>query len=398
MAWGTLYLGRVTLSENYAITKSVEADTTTIQITGQETWPSTLRTFADVKARMDDVLSLNGKTIPIAFSIKTEHNGYYRITGADTDKITWPSEAGRVVWTVTAVSIGPDNEVDVESRLANVVRLNDFSLVGNRWHAPPVGHYAYYSGSTSPGGTVVRTGTYGPHTVYLSLPAGAVPRWGCPVGSYLNGRVRLTVDNVERAAAGTIGGAWVLDNGLLRISPLSSGGQLLVESYDGTQWEGKQWHIAKGGATTSIGTFDSWSVLKNDTECIAIRLLRNGSPGRTLVDLTLRRGARLVEVYVQTDTSTTLGAYLNTTEASTNGTGVNTATANDAAGNKAVVGSARTYTANANGGLSKAAVTKMDFWIGSVVGGTGAVAGDTANDLRDQYIGALAESIWAVNR
>jgi hypothetical protein len=399
MALGTLALGRITLQEGYTVQKTIDGGgTTTITVSGQETWPSGLRTYADVKARADDLLSLQGKILPFDFQYKTELDGYYIVTGVDTNRLNWPAEAGQASWTVTANFVGPDNGTDLESRLANVIRANDFALTGTRWHCPPVGHYAYYTGSTSPSGSVVRVGAAGSETVYLGIPAAAAPRWGCAVGAYGAGRTRLIVDNVERSGTGIQVGAWILDNSLLRVSPLSSGGQLLVESYDGTQWEGKAWHIAKGGATTSLGTIDQWTVVKNDTEMIVIRGMRNASPGRTLVDLTLRRGSRFVEVYLQTDTSTTLGAYLNTTEGFTNGTGVNVATSNDAAGNKAAIGSARSYTANANGGLSKAAVVKMDLWIGSVVGGTGAISGDAANDLRDQYIGALSETIWAVKR
>lgn len=401
MAWGNLMIGRVLTRETYTIQKSVDADGfNNIQITGQDTYPAAGLTFGDLPARRDDLLSLLDKTVPIVFQYKTEDNGYYVITGVDTDRLLWPAEAGRHTWSVTARLIGPDSAVDLESRVANVVRANDFALTGTRWHAPPIGHYAYYTGSTLPAGSVVRTGETGAQTVYTGVPANVSPRWGCAVGSFLGGRVRFLTGNRERSGFNIAVSAtdWQLNNGLLRITPLTSGGQLLVDCYDGTQWEAKQWHLAKGGATTSIGTFDQATVLRNDPEVVVLRLMRNGSPGRTYADLTLRRGSRFLEVYVQTDSSTTLGAYLNTTEAFTNGTGVNVATSNDANGNKAVIGSARSYTANANGGLSKAAVTAMDFWLGVVVGGTGAVAGDAATDLRDQYIGTMSEATGAGKR
>lgn len=402
MSWGELRVGRVVTHETHTLTRSKDASgIETITINGQDTYPTIGLTLADIGAKQDDLTSLLGKMVPIVFERKTEHNGYYRITSVDTDKLYWASEAaGRNGWTIAAQLIGPDNAVDIESRLASPVRANDFALTGTRWHAPAIGHYGYFTGTTTPSGTVVRTGENGAHTVYLGVPASVNPRWGCPAGSFTAGRVRLFAGSIERAGENISLPAtgWTLNNGLLRITPLTSNGQLFVESHDGTQWEGKNWHIAKGGATTSLGTFDSAEVIRNDEEMISLRLLRVASPGRTLVDLTLRRGSRILEVYLQTNSATTLGAYLNTNEASTNGTGVNIATANDAAGNKAVIGSARSYTANANGGMSKAAVTTMDLWIGSVVGGTGAVAGDAANDLRDQYIGTMSETTGAGRR
>jgi hypothetical protein len=402
MTWGELKVGGVTTRETHTLQRAIDATSgvQTITINGQDTWPSIVgTTAAEVNARQDDLLGLLGKMVPIVFERKSEHNGYYWITAVDTTKLYWVGEARAGGWNLTADLIGPDNAVDIESKLATPIRVNDFSLTGSRWHAPPIGHYAYFTGTATPSGTVVRTGENGAHTVYLGVPT-VNPRWGCPVTSFEAGRVRLFSGSVERFGANiNIDPAtWTLNNGLLRVTPLSSGGQLLIESHDGSQWEGKQWHIAKGGATTSLGTFDAVTVLRSDPETIILRAMRNASPGRTLVDMTLRRGSRLLEVYIQTSTSATLGAFLNTNEASTNGTGVNTATANDAAGNKAVSGSARAYTANANGGLSKAAATTMDLWLGSVVGGTGAVAGDTANDLRDQYIGTPGESTGAGRR
>jgi hypothetical protein len=400
MSWGELRVGRVVTRETHTLGRTVDASAIqSITINGQDTWPIPGITAADVSARQDDLLSLLNKMVPIVFERKTEHNGYYWITGVDTTKLYWVNEAAAGSWTITAQLIGPDNSVDLESRLATPIRANDFALTGTRWHAPPIGHYGYFTGATTPSGTVVRTGESGAHTVYLGVPA-VNPRWGCAVANYGAGRVRLLSGTIERVGENiSISPAnWTLYNGLIRITPLTANGQLLIESHDGTQWEGNQWHIAKGGATTSLGTFDAATVLRNDAEVIVLRLLRNASPGRTLVDLTLRRGSRIVEVYIQTSTSTTLGAYLNTNQAFTNGTGVNVATANDAAGNKPVIGSARTYTANANGGLSKAAVVAMDLWIGSVVGGTGAAVGDAATDLRDQYISTPSETTGAGRR
>ena len=80
---------------------------------------------------------------------------------------------------------------------------------------------------------------------------------------------------------------------------------------------------------------------------------------------------------------TTAGSINMTSTAS----GYQAETANDANGNKLAIGTARTSTFSATGGCSRAATTVMDFWCGLVVGGSSAVAGDTALDLQQQYIG-----------
>lgn len=400
MSWGVMRLGRVVTREGYTLTESPTfGGPPVLNLAGQDAFPQPGITDADVRARQQDIQSLLNTYQPLSFQYKTEHNGYYLVTGVDTDKTSWPSEAVAARWTMTLQKVGPDNAVDLESKLAQAVRANDFALGGTRWHAPPIGHYAYFTGTTSPSGSVTRASAYGSHVAYLGVPASVDPRWGATVANYLLGRVRLTLGGIERAATRfpMDNSGWALENGLLRITPLTANGQLFIESYDGANWEGKNWHIAKGGATTSIGTFDNAEVIRNTMHLVTVRLIRYGSPGRTFVDVTLRRGSRFAEIYVQTNSSTTLGAYLNTNEAATDGTatGYIVATANDASGNKYAAGSARTVTFNANGGISKAAVTVMDLWLGSVVGGTGAAVGDAATDLRDQYIGTMAETVGA---
>lgn len=400
MATGALSLGKVTTRETYTLGESpVSGGRRTLQLSGQDTFPTTGMTDAMVKARQEDMQSLLDSIIPVTFQYKTEHNGYYLVTAVDTSLLSWPGEASANRWTVQLQKIGPDNAVDLESKLTSAVRANDFVLTGTLWHSPPIGHYGYYTGTTNPSGSVSRVGAYGTQLTYLGVPSGVNPRWGATVANFALGRVKVTLAGIERAGVRfpTATSDWVLENGLVRVTPLTALGQLFIESYDGSAWEGKNWHIAKGGATTSLGTFDSFEVIRNDYHIVTIRLMRNDAPGRTYVDVTLRRGARFVEVGIQTNAATTLGAYLNTNEAATDGTasGYIVATANDASGNKYAAGSARSVTFNANGGISKAAVTDMNLWIGSVVGGTGALTGDSATNLRDQYIGTMAETLGA---
>jgi hypothetical protein len=75
------------------------------------------------------------------------------------------------------------------------------------------------------------------------------------------------------------------------------------------------------------------------------------------------------------------------------------ASSNDADGNKYVVGSSKSFTADtAIGGVSKASVTALDAFVGVVAGGTGAVTGDQAANLFAQYLGSSTEVVAAVRR
>ena len=405
MGWGLLRIGRMEASETYTASEQHNAGTgeRTLQITGQTftTWRG-YDNSAVVRAQ-EDIVGLAGKIVAVTFEDKAEYSGYYQVHDVAVEVLYWPDDAVRSFnWGFILHRFGPDNSVDVESRVGTIVRTNNFALTGERWQAPPIGHYAYYTGSTPPSGSVSRSGSDGTIVVYRTIPAAVNPRYGCPVASYAGGRSRILVDGYERTGTSLKLAAttWELNNGLVRIRPLTSAGMLSVDSWGGTAWENKSWHIAKGGATTSLGTFDHATLLRNDFEMVTLRLVRNGSPGRTYVDVTLRRGSRFAEIFVQSDSSATLGAYLETVETASDQTasGYVVANANDADGNKYIVGSSKTVTYTANRGISKAAVTELDIYIGSVVGGTGAAAGDAATDLRNQYIGAVSESTTVVRR
>jgi len=402
--WGVAQVGRVYLSETYTLSEQHNAGTRerTIQISGQDftTWRS--HADADVRRAQEDVLGLADQMVWVVFQNKTDHNGYYQVHDVGADLLDWPGEVRSFNWSFILKKFGPDTATDLESRVGAVVRANNFALTGERWHAPPIGHYAYFTGSTLPASTMSRTSQDGVISVYRGIPVNINPRWGCPVASYPGGRARVLTDGYERNGTLLRANAtgWELSNGLVQVLPLTANGMLQINSWGGAAWETKAWHIARGGATTSLGTFDQMSVTRNDPELCTVRLMKNASPGRTLVDLTLRRGSRFVEVYVQTDTSSTLGAYLQTTETASDqtATGYVTASADDADGNRFIVGSSKTVTYTTNRGISKAAVTGLDMYIGSVVGGGSAVSGDGAVALRDQYIGAVSEMVVAVRR
>lgn len=406
MTWGVLTIGRLQLSELYTASEQHNAGTgeRTLQIAGQHYTGWRGASSADVKRFQEDVLGLADRIVSVTFSQKSDQNGYYEVHDVGAEVVNWDSTEGVIsfTWSTILRKYGPDNAVDIETRTGSVVRLNGFALTGERWQGPSIGHYGYYVGSAGVSGSVARVGESGTITVYRGLPSGVNPLWGCPVGSYASGRVKLLLDGVERSAVEIRAAAtgWELNNGLVRVTPLSSNGMLSVDSWGGSAWETKAWHIAKGGATTSLGTFDQMTVLRNDFEMVTVRLMKSGTPGRTYVDLTLRRGSRFVEVAVQTDSSTTLGAYLQTVETASDqtATGYVVANADDADGNRYIVGSSKTVTYTADRGISKAAVTTLDMYIGSVVGGGSAASGDGATALRDQYIGAVSEQAAVVLR
>lgn len=403
MAWGTLTIGSLVLKETDILEDVTNANTgvRSVRLGASETFPGD--TLESLKAKQEDIMALMDRLVPITFERKPQYNGFYRATDTNTELEKWVQGPMQVRWALSMDYLGPDSVLDFESKLSNVVRANDFSLTGERWHAPPVGHYGYYTGATSPT-TLTRTTADGAMTVYRAIPAGVSPRWSVATASYQLGRVRFLYNGIERINPNitTPATGWELSNALVRVRPAAAAGTtLLVAFYDGTTWREKAWDIRIGPATSDTllpaTHFGAVTVLRADPEATTVRLVAkqptNGS--RTLVDLTLRRGSRLLEGYVQRTASGDIGVVLDAAEATQVGTGYVYATAADTDGNKFTVGSARTFS-GVPGGLTVTGRVALDFYIS--VEKTGAAAGDTLVTLRDQYIGTMAEKVGVVRR
>lgn len=410
MSFSTVQLGRLALTElpQNPASESLSALTMTtsgrlLHVAGQEFLqgaglPKMLAMQDDLQG-MVDYSGANGAFIPVTFGDKYSRNGYYLPYGANNSEVDWNKETITNDWSMDLRRIGSDQELDLESRMSGPQTVNNgFTLTGVLWNAPPVGHYGFWSGANTPS-LVSRTGADGVVKVWSGLPLQNTYRWGCPVASYAGGRARVLNNGIERAGVSfsPTQGLWELQNSLVRVRPLASGGVIEVASYSGGAWQAKAWDITVGG--TSLGVVTSASVIRNDYEVCVVKLLKDMSPGRVTVDLTIRRGSRFVELYVQAEVAATLKVVRATTETGTSATGTVTASANDSAGNRYTVGSAHTFTADTtNGGLSVAAATTLDAYIGCVIAGSGAAAGDAATDLLAQYAGRRSEYVQAVRR
>jgi hypothetical protein len=407
MSWGTVYVGRMTLREGFTVSDTVNANTgvRAVSITGQESSPPL--TLAEVDQRREDLSGLMGRMIPVQFSTKADFNGWYRVTDVGADVTNWSDEVVKFSWSLKLDRIGPENAIDIESRLTGVGRQNTYGLAGERWHAPAASAVGYYTGTSQPSGSVTRAlaAGEGTITVYRGVPASVSPRWGTTLVDYARGRARVLVDSVERVPTDLVMAptTWELNNGLMKVTPGASA-TLQVSAWDGSAWDRIDWNASVTASTSgAITAWSAASVLRNDYELVTIRLVAGTSAtsGRVTMDLTLRRGARVVETYLQTDIAGTKSWYRAAAEASTAPASASyvTATGNDAGGNKFVAIAATSFTAlTVQGGLTKASTRTLDAGLGSVIGGSGAAAGDVATVLRDHYIRTMAEQTMGVRR
>lgn len=395
MTYGIVQLGRLPVREEFRVEAS---GGDTLMIKGQEASPPL--SALELERRREDLLGLE-EGIPLTFTDKARLSGFYRVRAVKAEYTNWTGEVLTLTWSVELDRIGTEFELDQESRLSGpLTRNTSHAVTGERWLAPPIGHYGFWAGTTVPT-AVTRTGADGAQLVYRGVPV-THPRWGVTPAAALAGRVRLLDANAAERSGSNFTPAptgWELGNGLVRVRPLLAAGVLEVAAWTGGAWQVKSWDLLAGGV--SVGIPRSLTVLRNNLEHIVVRVLWGSSsaPGRTTTDLTLRRGSRFLELYIKATSSTTLAFQRAVPEVGTAGTGYVRATLDDLTGNRYVVGSAQAFTNDLiNGGLSKASTVTLDAFVGVAAGGGAAVSGDQPDHLMAQYLGSPNELVVPVRR
>lgn len=368
--WGTITLGRFSLRETFTV---AEDDTRMLVLTGQTSVAGL--TGGQVERLYHDLMGLKDQFTPITFLRKAFLSGYYQ---CKTVKATYADYTGRAVspyvqpvvldWELTCMRIGPASVVDIEARLSGPqTRANSFGLLGEIVHAPPVGHYGYTTNGSVPP-SIIRASSEGAVTVYRQIPPDTHPRYGCDPALFGGGRVRF-IDGHGEERTGierfTHPAGWVLSNGIVQLTPAVGGGLFAIGSWTGSGFASRVWDVLRNAV--SVAPFTDVSVLHNAYDTVIIRMTKALAPGRVVVDAQLRRGARTVELYVQTDTSATLKVVLFTGEPGVAGVGTVSSAGEDLDGGRYLIGSAKTATADtAAGGLSLAATTELAVFLGAV--------------------------------
>ena len=347
MASSTVRVGRMILREDDFVSESIDAaGNRTLGFSGQESIPRL--TAIQVERQREDLFGMNGKFVQVVFDTKTYLDGFYRVTAANGSIEDWNHGMKVFPWSLTLDRIGTESEIDIESRLSgSVTRQNNFAVTGERVHAPAIGHIAYWSDATV-SGAVSRVSVDGAITVYRGIGSTISPRWMVSPANYLKGRVRFLDDEgLERSGTYVNCSAsdWELNNGLIRVRPLAVGGAIEIASWSGSAWQGKNWDLRAG--IGSLAPFDQCSLIQNEFEEVTIRLMKSLLIGRVYVDIKLRRGYRFADVYIQSELGSTLKIVRGVAEAGSSATaGMVVASENDADGNKYVVGSAKTFSAD----------------------------------------------------
>jgi len=389
MSWGTVTIGGVDFRETFDVAEDGES----LSLEGQESTPPLAR--GDVLQLHANVLGLEGRVVPITFTGKPERNGFYLVTGASSDLFDWIGYVVTASWQIKAVRIGSGADVEFESRVPTIARASELGagVAPSFWHAAPVGISSYFTGPTVPT-YFTRASEDGAVPVFTAMPVGVAPRWTVGAADYMRGAATLRLDGRKALGEHTPAGfeSWEIANGVIAVSKSATSGGIDVERWDGTKYAGlKTFRFTVNG--TALTTQPEFTVLRNDPEEITIRLTFPGVPGRTQVDIGLRRGARFATLFIARHAAATLGVTRTTAEGSTAATGGLRATAADASGSVYVMGSSKTVTTTtATGSIAKAAQTRLDAFVGF----TGSESDFAA--LVSQYIGTNGDRTRVVQR
>lgn len=401
--YGPLTVGRLTLTEDWQATDKAGTSGRTLSLAGQEASAVLAYSQSATRERAEALLSMAGTVQPVQFTVGTHRDGWYRVSNPQADESTW-QEHTSVRWRVDLERVGRASEVEFESRLIGGNRTHASSATAELWHAAPVGADGYYVGSATPG-YVDRVSADGTVRVYRGLPAATNPRWSSTPAGYLLGGATITVDGTVRSGltCADTPASWSLSNGLVKVEPRTSAGTLLVTSYLTSGWgTAKVFDVKRG--TTSLGAAQHITLLRNDPCETVLRLTYDHSPGRTTVDLSLKRGARHVAIHTQqysaasalrVDDNGVTGSVTNQLTAS----GYIATTADDADANRWILGTPKASAVAGGFGLAaSAAATSLPGYIGVIRGGASPAAGDTGPQINSQYLGTPAEAERVIQR
>lgn len=371
--------------------------------------------LANTKALRSELLAQVGQLVPILSDDDSTLNGIYLLDSADVDLDAYDgplNDVGVAMFTVTATRVGSFSEVEFQSLLGMVDAAEDFSTTASYWHSPPVGTKAYSAGAASP--TLIERATEdGDILTAYDIPEGTHPTWSVDPADYYDGAVELWAGSRLRAGRDMPmdPADWEINAKTMKVRPGavtgSSNGEIEVAAWDGAWNTWVPFKITWAG-TNDVPSWDYVSVLRNTPEVVAVRLVRDAaeSPFATTakheLDITVRRGCRLVSCVYKFDGSAQTHAVARASSAAATRPGGTASyiTFNTLVdGDRWMLGCPRAFTANGTTGEIEldTASKSMPFWIGVAVNNASS-GGNGPADLAGQYVGQSGEQVRAVRR
>ena len=414
-------IGRLTFNSPSGISFSSDPDNTsnTVSVSGKFINPdvtmSASNQLSEAKSFRDELMSMAKVNIPVPFTYTgdTTLKGYCKVANVSID--VTKLKMGGIGYSIELEWLGAPGEVNMESHFSGALIENDHSITSTtmQMHAPPRQAYNYYHT-----GTITNTlrEHYQNQSVYIKTASNlraSNANWNCEPENYYEGAVEIKIkdyDNNLRLKAGRDSDNKptdaVIQNGMMKLVVLgddTSQCRFTTSIYDPDSDDygsAQTWAISATNSATEWQSWQSIQILKNEPQIATIRLTTHYNAdtkdGRLVFDVTMKRGARSIEFVASQWTSQQLNVKSVSALAGTNSTGYVIASSSNGEGNKYMIGSPSTYTADTtNLGIEVSGTTAVKGFIGAEVGASASGA-NTADNIRDQYLDSIFESVRIV--
>jgi hypothetical protein len=239
--------------------------------------------------------------------------GFYRVLGATSDGARGLAPQGVYEFTLELERVKGFAAPLFESVLLGAERLG-VTTDPQPFHALPADVKGYETGVLTPD-TATRVSETGDVVVFTDDTESlfdARPQYFVPPTAWYAGAVTLTVGGalVVGRQVSNSPGSWILSNGIIRLVGLEGGGWT-TQVWDGSDWStGGDWFPGRREGTGPSATWHpldaphTLTVMRNTPQSVAIRLtldaasVVSGSQFAVTVDVELRRGSLIADVYI----------------------------------------------------------------------------------------------------
>ena len=369
----------------------------------------------DAKYFRDELIAMSKMNIPVAFTYTGDITlkGYCKVESANINIERY--SLGGITYSLDILWLGAPGEVNMESHFSGALIENSHSITSTtmQMHSPPRQHFNYYHTGTI---TNTEREIYGGNNTLVKTASNlraTNATWNCEPENYYEGAVEIKIKDYHdqlRLRTGRHSDNKptdaVIQNGMMKLVVLGDNtSQCRFTTYiydpDLDDYASAQtWAISATSSETEWQSWQSIQILKNEPQIATIRLTTHYNAttrdGRLVFDITMKRGARSIEFVASQWTSQQLNVKSTSVLAGTNATGYVAASSSNNEGNKYLIGSPSTYTADTtNLGIEVSGTTAVKGFIGAEVG-TSAAGADTADNIRDQYLDSIFESVRVV--
>jgi len=359
----------------------------------------------------NELLEQQGQVVAVTYTLDSHFDAFYLLADSRIESMeTSYLRRGLFLFEVSLFRIGASSRVEFQSNLTGTVLENTIGLTEGEvrpFVAPPVNHSVFGWDATFT--SVNRVTEDGTIVAYLSTgDFSADADWGCEPSAYYDGSAKIYTSDRLRAGLDIPNAptAWEINNGLIKVVPDGTATKFIVSVWDGTSAyeSAKTWEPLLNAA--NLSAFSFVNAVRNDPECVILRVTSGGNVARHTIDLQLRRGSPQVFVNwywggaagnmrIQRD-SVEAGTSITPTGASSSA-GVR-ATSNDGDGNRYTIFTPTASKVDESYGVYVASANRLNVALGFEIDGTTAIAGNTASDLALQYFGMVGERVRAVWR